>query len=763
MPHYRLDTDCMAQMPDGGVMSTNGIDAPQVFRAEVGSWENSGITAPVTAVTVGSTGSGDIVGDIVAYTRFIDRSGYPSSLSPVTEATIGGAEKTITGATNASPIVITSTGHGFSNGDTVRISQVYGNEAANGVFVAANVGANVFSLYEWPDGTVPVHGSGTYNSGGIAIEGVSQIDYSNVEAPTEARVVRRQILRSKEGDSSVLYVDVETSDLVSTSFSSTNNDDDLVEAVPLEDSTGHTMVDKTPPPNHKKFCAHHLGRMFLIGNEPYTQGAVSVTNGSATVTGLSTEWNSTTFDGRFFEVVGGTKIYTISNCTSETSITLSENYAGTTDPYAYYIIHNGRGERRQFYWSEPGEPEAWPIENTLTLEEDPGAGEITGIMPMASWVYFLAENRMYRFSFVNDPFLDGFSVKAARRGCINNRCWVQVEDAAYMMDQLGFHVFYGNEDAALGAQEVQDIFRPNSESKYKINWAGSRWFHALYDPGEATVRWFVSLDSCYTPRHAICFNKTYKRWWIEEYDFPISASCFGRMGGRPQSFLGTDGQKIMAPGLSPLDGSDVNNGTLYGDVYSAGINWITDSSANYASGLGGYYVQITNGAGKGQIRRIVSITGQRINVKNPWLVRPDSTSSYQIAGISWEWKSGWMSWVDSSNDKSMVRAVSIQYTALDTNAPCTLRVFRDMDDNPEDWGGSETTFNEANGIMLVPGDPTTDLSIDLSRENGFVFQRFDGTLDWYTHGPRFVAVGLMGVTREAQHALLRVTVEGAKD
>src|SRR5262249_26844427 len=40
--------------------------------------------------------------------------------------------KAITGATNASPIVVTSNGHGLTNGETVRISGVGGNTAANG-------------------------------------------------------------------------------------------------------------------------------------------------------------------------------------------------------------------------------------------------------------------------------------------------------------------------------------------------------------------------------------------------------------------------------------------------------------------------------------------------------------------------------------------------------------------------------------------------------------------------------------------------------
>jgi len=65
----------------------------------------------------------------------------------------------ITGATNASPIVITSNGHGLQTGNVVTISGVGGNTAANGTFTVTRTGANTFSL----DGST---GNSAYTSGG---------------------------------------------------------------------------------------------------------------------------------------------------------------------------------------------------------------------------------------------------------------------------------------------------------------------------------------------------------------------------------------------------------------------------------------------------------------------------------------------------------------------------------------------------------------------------------------------------------------------
>jgi len=59
------------------------------------------------------------------------------------------ASKTITGATKANPVVITSVAHGFSNGDRVTISGVSGMVQLNGnTYTVAEVEENTFELFE---------------------------------------------------------------------------------------------------------------------------------------------------------------------------------------------------------------------------------------------------------------------------------------------------------------------------------------------------------------------------------------------------------------------------------------------------------------------------------------------------------------------------------------------------------------------------------------------------------------------------------------
>lgn len=68
---------------------------------------------------------------------------------------------TITGATNATPVVVTSVAHGLRTGQRVKVSGVVGNTGANGTFVVTRVDDDHYSL----NSSV---GNGAYTSGGTS-------------------------------------------------------------------------------------------------------------------------------------------------------------------------------------------------------------------------------------------------------------------------------------------------------------------------------------------------------------------------------------------------------------------------------------------------------------------------------------------------------------------------------------------------------------------------------------------------------------------
>lgn len=109
------------------------------------------------SLTNGATAVRTIPGDTVR----IMGSPAPTSLGQTAVWTSQAlqATKTITGATNATPISITCTAHGYSTGDTVVITGVAGNTNANGTWEITSTGANTFTL----DGSA---GNAAYTSGG---------------------------------------------------------------------------------------------------------------------------------------------------------------------------------------------------------------------------------------------------------------------------------------------------------------------------------------------------------------------------------------------------------------------------------------------------------------------------------------------------------------------------------------------------------------------------------------------------------------------
>ena len=94
--------------------------------------------------------------------------------------------KTITGATSANPVVITSASHGFSDGDYVKINGVVGMTDLNGnIYKVANKADDTFELTDSDDADIDGTAYGTYVSGGEARKGVTNISgLSHLEGET---------------------------------------------------------------------------------------------------------------------------------------------------------------------------------------------------------------------------------------------------------------------------------------------------------------------------------------------------------------------------------------------------------------------------------------------------------------------------------------------------------------------------------------------------------------------------------------------------
>ncbi len=746
---------------NGRLYIANGIDAVLRWDALAGQISEAGVVGPATALTVGGSGVGGIVGDYQAYVRWVTDSEYFSNFSPISAVyTPVTASGTITGVTSATPMVVTTSGaHGLTTGTVVKIVGVGGSDEANNTWGITVLTATTFSLEGSVSPSVDYTGGGTYTAG------VATISYTNVPVPTDPKVVRKQILRNTDGQLTTFYVDVDSSALATTSFTSTRLDDELSVqvAVPLlfpDSSLSANRYD--PPPNNKCFLASHLGRMFLAGEVTYVEGAVILVNGSTSVTGIGTIWTEQ-FAGRSLYVEGAQARYDILSVNTTTQVlTLTTPYLGVSDPYAPYAIRAAPAEKRLVYFTEALLPEAWPPFNALSIQDD--NDDITGLMVAGSFLYILERRHIYRFTFQNNPVIDGFVfLSAASRGCINNRCWVQVDGSTLMLDEQGVHDFSGGRQSESVSDPIQGFFR-GDDPHFSINWSASHWFHGVLYPTERVVRWFVSLAGDYLPRHALCFEVKLKRWWIEEFAVPIGASieCHPEAGrplvqlGRPLVYLGSNAARTLVHGENLLDGVDPTACTTRGVITAVGLLSLADSTASFTSAnLVGHPVVVVDGVGKGQARLVVAVPdGKTLTLDRPWTTLPAVGATYQCGGLNWLARFGWFRFI--SEERESARRFEVLFEPLDQGL-MTLRLYRDRGDAALTYKSAFASRDTA-GVRSERG--SEDLTIDLTRYNGLAQTRMNRARDESIDSTRFISPELSGTTGPEVVRVYELSIDG---
>ena len=93
---------------------------------------------------------------------------------------------TITGASNATPVVITAVAHGLQTGDTILIKNITGNTNANGYFKITVLSADTFSLQNYLTG-VDIAGNGAYGGSPLTMVGYVQANAIYTEVGSASR------------------------------------------------------------------------------------------------------------------------------------------------------------------------------------------------------------------------------------------------------------------------------------------------------------------------------------------------------------------------------------------------------------------------------------------------------------------------------------------------------------------------------------------------------------------------------------------------
>lgn len=693
--------------------------------------------------------------DYFAYVRYYDEYGNYSDLSPISApaiAFIPGYSPPLPDGYGINSIFQYYTySSGTSTGGQVLVNATDIDDITGGTLVNISILSRDQIVADYASFSIILTPLGM--QGASSVSQVTYLDVPLPDGPFAGKVVGRQILRNTAGQASTFYVDIDTPDLQNTTFVSNNSDVSILAntPVPLFDSSGNSLANLGGfPPSWKSALAPFLSRVFAAVDGIYDEGMVQVTAGSAQVQGVGTHW-PVTMVGRLLYVVGASQTYLIDAVdTVNQVLTLDVLYSDSSSIFAQYAIRPAPAEWRLVYYTPAGSPEGWPPIYALEIQED--GDDITGLMALASFLYILEKRHIYRFTFKDDPATDGAIFLSSQRGCLNQRCWVQAEDTAYMLDEQGIHAFSGGISQAI-SEPIQDLFRDDSPSPLRVNWnADQRYWHATYSEVHATVRFFVAMTGNRYPRHAICFSYRQQRWWIEEYHRPVCCSTRANVG-IARVFCGIDHREMLALNVGWTDGLRTAGATVRGLVGYSSATSLTDPGANFSPDSVNLAVFMTSGISKGQWRRVIVASPTRLEILTPWTIRPRSGDGYIIGGIDYQWRSGWFRFTDDT-EMDNARDVEISFEPV-SQGTMDLSLFFDHVEQPRSWSRSED-----GSVAITQGDPVG--IVDLTQKQGRAIFRAEGHLEQNVSGSRYISPELSGVQVSEPLRIFRVTINGAE-
>jgi hypothetical protein len=474
-------------------------------------------------------------------------------------------------------------------------------------------------------------------SASVAASSSAQIDYSVIPAvDPDGRATHVEVWRNTTGQQDVFYLDL-TLTIGTTTGTSTKSDTTLaaLTAIRIVNLDGtHGANRHGLPPSWKKVAIPHKDRMFYLVDLVYKCHCI-VTNGSATLTGINTQFTSDMV-GRDVYVKGVNAKYTVLSWTSTTVMTLTTNYTGTTDPFAQVTIRKDPVEATKVYFSEDLLPESVPQDQNFIKPQEHSRdwSAITGAAQLADFLLIFKERQIYRLWFVENPLFDGDLPMVSNRGCLNQNCWVAADDVIYAMDHKGIYAFDSNSSQAISLP-IQDLFYLDGDTR--INWEASDQFHATHDPQREEVRFFVCMFSDKYPRYALTFNYRLNRWFVDSYPQPIASSCTGGLGRKVIPFYGTSYARVAVGDQN----HDLCSGDrIYGTVTSATHYSLSDTAASFSDVPVGCPVSIIDGPGVGQTRYASVVTATKMVFNTPWMIKPTTASKYQVGSVPWKVKFG---------------------------------------------------------------------------------------------------------------------------
>jgi len=447
-----------------------------------------------------------------------------------------------------------------------------------------------------------------------------------------------------------------------------------------------------------KHCLEHKNRMWLWGGERFTDGTAAVTKASDTVTFLDAVINEG-IEGMFFQVDGDPTRYVIESRDFPWQITLTENYAWTTDATAGYTIYGEESTLRHSYVGTDGTPYpgSYPDSYKDDLAKDSGF-KAQGLAVAGQNLIAFNGAQHYRISGTDHasfaPYFvastgscSGYTVVSDGDG---NVIWCAGKDGCFISNGFG-------EPSSLTETSIGNIFNGDDNPPFSFTEADFGELHAVWD--DRNKRYHLYDNAGRGVIYDFKKNPATGRetGWTTYYG--IKARCSGviEVSGIERVAIGDNGGDeitgIRKGYVNYYDPTATNDGAAtYGRQGS-----ITNPNAlsfRYASGTvdevmeGTHCVVIsdpTAPAAVGQVRRIdsVGVVSRTMNIDVKWTTDPSVDAIIGTGNIINYRESNW-----TDLGTRVFKDIDVIEVNYDTKTyDATLEYRKDYDD--DSWG----TFN----------------------------------------------------------------------
>ena len=587
--------------------------------------------------------------------------------------------------------------------------------------------------------------------------------YRNTPQPG-GRATKTELWRNTRGQSITYYRDVADAAVENTSY---RTDGDLKNQQAIRYLTAEGWPNAmrfTQPPDWASVVVSFQNRTWWAVPVDYDVGDATASTSTSYVKITGARLTAPMVGRTFF--ASGLKGTTISSIDSNTSLTLTAKpEAGFGSLGNWYSISTSAAKYNTILFSEADEPESCPATNALTLQED--GDRLTGEMTLGPYLFLLKRRHIYQVSTAGDPRRDAIAMLAAKRGCLNQRCFVRVQNAAFLLDEQGCYLFDGSEPVSVSSA-IEDWWRE------RVNWSASKWFHLEHSPEEHTIRCIVAVDEDYWPQDVFAFDYQLGQWTHEEYPFKLGASVLAPIDGQDRALAAMEESvAIISEGL--LDGASPGLGahgntllsvsqTTRGTVTGATATTVTDTAADFdysgwhaAPQDVGAPVYVMDANGDYQMRRIASVnsTSSSITVQTAFGTVPSAGDTYQVGGIQYNAK--WGAFSLPENEHNQVRRILLRFLPLAKTGRVNVRKYFNHSATVET---AHVAYSDNVGAEVKAG--SGNVQMDLTRDEGVLQTRFDDGFDPSGPAQRTIEIELDGISGEQRAEFYEVRMDGVQ-